>query len=528
MMTKIYSNYRFFLTHIYHNHTVFTYLLAIIFFILSFVGVINHEIWGDEAQAWLIARDSVSLPDLYKNLRYEGHPGLWHICLFIISRFTHNLFAMQIFHVLITTLAIYIFVAFSPFTKLQKLLFTFGYFPFYEYNLVSRNYSLGLLFIFLFCLYFTALQKNYFRLTILIALLANTNPYPFLISCSLFVTLLLDIINTHKGNFWKYICINKLYIYFAISIIGILLAIKQMIPPENAVYKGDDIWKKPDIILHIKHFALTLRLIWKSYIPVPDLFTYQSWNTNIIEISDFTKVFGTLGSILLFLFSIALFIHKPIVVWLYLSVSLEILFLTYFKYLGGIRHYGHIFIIFIACLWIGRYYPDKFLLNHSLVPILYRFRKKCLNSFLMVILCTQVAVGLYAFSNDLFYPFSASKNTANYLAVNNLLQDKFIIGKSDYIVSPIAAYLNTKIYYPESQSTESFIKWNNRSNIDTSTLISEINQVLKQKQKDAILILTSELNIETSLLKVTKLPSFHQSIVEREIYNLYLVKKQNL
>jgi hypothetical protein len=47
--------------------------------------------WLDELQAWLIARDSSSVIDLFKNLKYEGHPGLWHICLYLISRF--NLFS---------------------------------------------------------------------------------------------------------------------------------------------------------------------------------------------------------------------------------------------------------------------------------------------------------------------------------------------------------------------------------------------------------------------------------------------------
>lgn len=519
MKAKIYS------IHTSHQ-TAFTYLLTTIFFVFSLIGIINHEIWGDEAQAWLIARDSVSLLNLRQNLQYEGHPALWHICLFIISRFTHNPLAMQIFHILTATAAIYIFVAHSPFSKLQKFLFTFGYFPFYEYNLISRNYSLGILFIFLFCLYFTAPQKNYLTLTVIIALLANTNPYGFLIACSLLVTLLLDIAYTYRGAFWKYIYKNKLYIHLIISIIGILLALKQIIPPENAVYQGDDIWKKPDILLQMKRFALTLRLIWKSYIPIPDLFTYHSWNTSIVEVSDLTKLLGTFGSILLLLFSVILFIHKPIVLWLYLSVSLELLFMTYFKYLGGLRHYGHLFIIFVACLWISKYYPNTFSLNHSLAPI-SRLGKKWLNTFFMTILCIQTAVGLCAFSTDLFYPFSASNKTADYIATNHLLQDKVIIGTNDYKVSSIAAYLNTKIYYPESRNMGSFINWNNRSNIDTSTLVSEVNQVIDQKGKDAILILTDKLNTELPLLKVTKLASFHESIVEREIYNLYLVTKPN-
>ena len=42
-----------------------------------------HEPWNDEAQSWLLARD-VSLPQLlFHALRYESHPPLWYLILWI-------------------------------------------------------------------------------------------------------------------------------------------------------------------------------------------------------------------------------------------------------------------------------------------------------------------------------------------------------------------------------------------------------------------------------------------------------------
>jgi hypothetical protein len=45
------------------------------------VLVTRHEPWFDEAQAWLLARDTAPLTLVTDALRYEGSPGLWHLTL---------------------------------------------------------------------------------------------------------------------------------------------------------------------------------------------------------------------------------------------------------------------------------------------------------------------------------------------------------------------------------------------------------------------------------------------------------------
>ncbi|MEW6733270.1 MAG: hypothetical protein AB1489_18220, partial [Acidobacteriota bacterium] len=95
------------------NEAIFAAAVTITFLLLGLIGLNHHEMWGDELQAWLIARDSQSIPDLFHNLRYEGHPALWHIGLYLLSRFTHDPIAMQVFHLLLATTAIYIFTRFS-------------------------------------------------------------------------------------------------------------------------------------------------------------------------------------------------------------------------------------------------------------------------------------------------------------------------------------------------------------------------------------------------------------------------------
>ena len=62
------------------------HLVLLIYVVLIFIVVLNHEQWADEAQAWLLARDSSLFGLLFKNMRYEGHPPLWHLILMLPSR----------------------------------------------------------------------------------------------------------------------------------------------------------------------------------------------------------------------------------------------------------------------------------------------------------------------------------------------------------------------------------------------------------------------------------------------------------
>jgi hypothetical protein len=107
--------------------------------------------WRDEIQAWLLARNSTSVPNLFANVKYSGHPALWYLLLMPLTRISHSPTAMQALHLLIATSTMYVFTRYSPFSVVQKILFSFGYFPFYEYSSISRNYGLGVLLIFVFC-----------------------------------------------------------------------------------------------------------------------------------------------------------------------------------------------------------------------------------------------------------------------------------------------------------------------------------------------------------------------------------------
>lgn len=107
----------------------------------------RHDMWFDELQAWGIARSSHDLDDLLHNLEYEGHPPLWHLVLFVLTRFTGDPHAMQMVSWVVATMTIGLIMIFAPWPRWARLASAASYFVVFEFSVLSRSYGLGLLLI---------------------------------------------------------------------------------------------------------------------------------------------------------------------------------------------------------------------------------------------------------------------------------------------------------------------------------------------------------------------------------------------
>ena len=182
--------------------------LCSLFCLLEVNNLIHHPLWRDELQTWMIARSSHSVAELLYMKRYEGHPDLWFLLLYFLSRLTANPMAMQILHLFIAAATVYVVARFAPLTCFQKVLFAFGYFPFFEYATISRNYGIGMLLVFCFCAAYRAgPKKNYLWLSIVLSLLAQTSVYSLIIAIAFSLIIVLwEIISSPSPR--KYASFN--------------------------------------------------------------------------------------------------------------------------------------------------------------------------------------------------------------------------------------------------------------------------------------------------------------------------------
>src|SRR5262249_14283198 len=81
-----------------------------------------HAMWFDEVQAWNIARASRSLSALWTNLRYEGHPALWYLVLYALTRVTGDPRAMQVAEWCVMCLTFPVVLFRAPFPTWARIL----------------------------------------------------------------------------------------------------------------------------------------------------------------------------------------------------------------------------------------------------------------------------------------------------------------------------------------------------------------------------------------------------------------------
>lgn len=486
-------------------------LVLAIFGILGLWGILHHAMWRDEMNVWLIVRDSVSWLDFWQNVRYEGHPLLWYLTLAFWNFWTDNPLMMQLWHWALGMGVVMLFWRFAPFQWLHKLLFTFGYFPFYEYLLISRNYAIAILCLFGFCAAFPTRRRRYFGLSFLLALLVNTNAYALLIGFALGVMLVVeygcdrDLRQAHT--------LVDIIVSLLIALAGMTIALYVIFPPSDSYLQGGTQgWFSTFDGFQL---ARSLSRLWSAYVVI--LIPADSRNFDGV-------LFGAIALLILAAVSLSLW-RKPFPLLFYWLASGEILCFTYVKFLGSLRHYGHLYFILMATLWLAADYTAQ---NRSFPwPILARgeqWLKRWQTHCLTLLLSLQLIGGVIAYSRDYFYPFSASKATAEYLASSG--RDRaFLIGSEDHVMAPLCGYLNRKIYYPERQQMGSFTLFNReRQVVDHNTVLAQTQQILETQEEEVVLILNRPLESNNAQLKVDAIASFEDGLIYNEKYHLYTVQ----
>ena len=123
----------------------FEWGLLALFAVLLGLVTWRHEMWIDEMQAWLIARDSHSLAALFHQLHYEGHPALWYLLLYIPAHLSANAAVMQAMNYAVAVALAWTIVSEPKLPRTARALAIFGYYVFYRYGAIARSYELGVL-----------------------------------------------------------------------------------------------------------------------------------------------------------------------------------------------------------------------------------------------------------------------------------------------------------------------------------------------------------------------------------------------
>lgn len=144
-----------------------------------------HEPWVDEAQAWLLARDSGFVELLVERVRYEGTPGLWHAILWVAIRCDLPYGQLYLLSGGFAIAGAAALLWFSPFPTWMRLAIISSYFFAYQYAVVARSYAIDLLLIPLAAAWFGTRTERPVRYAATIGFLANLNAHSFVAAAAL-------------------------------------------------------------------------------------------------------------------------------------------------------------------------------------------------------------------------------------------------------------------------------------------------------------------------------------------------------
>ena len=117
------------------------------YIVLTAILAFHHEPWRDEIDSWLMARDA-SLGTIIKISPDMGTPVGWYFLLKPFASLGLPLIVQQAITLALVWVAVAILIFQSPFSPLISLLWCVSWYLSFEYSVMSRNYTLGVLGVF--------------------------------------------------------------------------------------------------------------------------------------------------------------------------------------------------------------------------------------------------------------------------------------------------------------------------------------------------------------------------------------------
>ena len=439
---------------------------------------------------------------------------------------------MQVLHLGIAAATVYVFARFSPFTRFQKGLFAFGYFPFYEYSIISRDYALGVLLFFAVCALHGKRPGKLVTISIFLFLLALTQVLALILVISVCAALLTEFFLSSRSRPEKL----DLILSGSLVILGIAISVVTMIPPPDSGPASG--WKTAIVPRDI---VRTMNLIPCAVFPVPEP-KLNFWNTSVFSaLPDapvgimvggimLGKEFPSMATILKFFLAVFIILYgilflstRPAALCLYLFATVGLCLFFYMKYDGYLRHHGFLFIAFVGSVWMA---ATSYRLERpwQLIRILSQKCERMVHPWLTVIFLVHFGAGVFAMCTDWAQVFSQGRAAA-YFIRNAGLSDWIIVGDDDVSTSTVSGFLGRQIYYPRGYRYGSFTLFNRlRGPVPSQNqIVRRAKELRSMAGKDYLLVtsypLSKRICVNNKLVEIAR---FEHAIEEKENYYLYV------
>jgi hypothetical protein len=453
----------------------FAVLLAAVCMLLTVPRLLLHELWRDEAWLWLAVTESRSVTELFSPLARSGQGYLFPLLCFLARQVSTSPLALQLVHLILVGAAAFAFARWAPFGRRERALFALGYFPFYEYAVISRHYVLGALLVWLACAAARS-RRPALALGVVLGLLCQTTVYGFILAITLAGGWLLD--RRHLGSDLRRelapLPWGEALAGLSLGLAGAVAGLVQLIPlPGTSFAPGWRFGWEPAQALQV------LTMSWRAFVPLPRP-GLNFWNTNLLD--PWPGLQAMAGLLTLALAAALLWRRKVALVTFCLGAA-GILAFGYVKYAGVLRHQGHLWLLFAAALWLGGGFQEDLQQNRG------SWRSRAL----LVLLILHCGAGAYASWMDLRHPFSNGAAAAELIRSQELDRHP-LLGHREPPAATVSLALGRPLYSPSRGLFVTRPDWGpEQREISDPELRCTARELARREGEDIVLVINREL-----------------------------------
>ncbi len=442
---------------------LFTILLALMTW--------RHEMWIDEVQAWLISRDSHSLPALFHALRYEGHPALWYLILYIPAHLSANPVSMRVINFVIAIALAWVVLTAHELPRSIRALIIFSSFVFYQYGVIARNYELAILLLVAAARCLIGTRQHRKLAILLLALSINTHVFAVPVA----VALAAWAFYFSKLKNWKDAGRllrdhEFLMAFVSLGIAGILALI--------TVWPAKDLVAQESLMPTIGgDFLVSTSSVWLTFFP-------RLPGPVQILLKPFRASMGATFSFSLALLAITILLLRSTTARIFFAACafMEIALIAVTIGRPFVHHLGFIFASLVIALLLDNMHGTA---GHSRPRWL---SNRLASAALLVLLVIQVLCAADASQLDWRRPYSGSKGVSTWLKAHHLNRNPLVLEPSE-ITTGILAYLERpNAYYPSCRCFGSYEVRNTSRQPDRMATASELKMVRGNSPLPVILI----------------------------------------
>ncbi len=389
-------------------------------------GAVHHEPWRDEVVPLSIARRARSLAELVEPLKFEGHPILWYLLLWGGYAVVGQTWVLKAASLACAIGAMLLFNR-GGLPWWLKCLFTFSFYPLFQYSVVCRGYSLEMLVLFAFCAAFPRRGEHPVALALLLAALANTEAFGTIMALAAAAMIMVDAAMAGPG--WRAIVSDRRVLVAAVVFMAALVVASTVAFPD-AGHRGTGVRQ-----LDVQAIA-------------------EGVGRAIADPAAHATRFGVLPMLSVWVWAYLAYLIRRPPLFCFAAigfVGIEVLFnLAHGP--GAPWHIGNVVLVLMATMILD---ASNSVAGYALPSVLERGRVwlgRVLSVGLIVLLANHVALGVNQLVGDVRHDYSSNRRLAELLKSDPGLANAVLMGEPDMPLWSVSYYADNPIYLAREET----------------------------------------------------------------------------